>query len=400
MILSIKLLGIFAIIIIMLYKKVKLGYVMLIAAFVTAIIFDVGISSIINVLTRTFLDRDTNEIIVLLVLIMSLEKVMSNRQLMSKMIISLKNAVGDYRITSLILPAIIGVLPSVGGAIFSAPMVDEVCSEGIVENENKSFINYWYRHVWEYVSPICAGLVFASAVLHIKVEKLISLFYPYTILSIIVGIPLAFYHFPKGNSSRSKDVLKNLIGFMFNSYPIIFILMLFFIFKVDIVITILMVLISLLIIEKVSISEFWDIVRKDGNLSTIGAVIGVILLKNMLVESKVIEQMTLLFNSIGIGNLYIAVFLPLIIGIITGMMSATIGMTFPIVMNLGGSIDFNLITIAYVSSVAGTMISPMHICLVLTTEYFRASLNKVMLRVATGQIFIIICSIIVFLIFT
>ncbi|HOE56339.1 MAG TPA: DUF401 family protein, partial [Bacillota bacterium] len=168
----------------------------------------------------------------------------------------------------------------------------------------------------------------------------------------------------------------------------------------DIVITILIVLISLLIVEKVSISEFWDIVRKDSNLSTIGAVIGVILLKNMLVESKVIEQMTLLFNSIGIGNLYIAVFLPLIIGIITGMMSATIGMTFPIVMNLGGSIDFNLTTIAYVSSVAGTMISPMHICLVLTTEYFRASINKVMLRVATGQIFIIICSIIVFLIFT
>lgn len=400
MILLIKVLGIFAVIIIMLYKKVKLGYVMLIAAIEAAFIFDIEISGIINVLTRTFLDRDTNEIIILLVLIMSLEKVMSNRKLMSKMIISLKNVIGDYRITSLVLPAIIGILPSAGGAIFSAPMVDEVCSESAVENENKSFINYWYRHVWEYVSPICAGLVFSSAVLHIKVEKLISLFYPYTILSIIVGIPLAFYHFPKGNGSRSKDVLKNLIGFMFNSYPIILILMLFFIFRIDIAITILIVLILLLIIEKVSFSEFWDIVREDSNLSTIGAVIGVILLKNMLVESKIIEQMPLLFNLMGIEDLYIAVFLPLIIGVITGMMSATVGMTFPIVMNLGGNIDFNLITIAYVSSVAGTMISPMHICLALTTEYFRASLNKVILRVATGQIFIIICSIIAFLIFT
>ena len=399
MILLIKLIGIIALIIFLLQKKVKLSYVMLIAAFVVAVIFDIGVSGTIDVTIDTIFDKDTINIVVLLALIIALEKVMSHKQLMSRMVTSLKNIVGDYKITSLILPAIIGILPSAGGAIFSAPMIAEVCSGVIVENENKSFINYWYRHVWEYVFPIYTGIILASAVLNVEIEELISLFYPYTILNIIIGIPIAFYYFPKNIADRPKEIRKNLKIFILNSYPIILILILFFIFKINIVITTLITLISLIIAEKVNASEFWSIYKGDNSFITIVTVISIIYFKNMLIESKTIEEMLLVFNSVGISNVYIALLLPLIIGIMTGMTSAVVGITFPVVMNLGGSIDFNLITLAYVSGSVGVMMSPMHLCFTLTTEFFKADFNKVWIRVATGQIFILLCGLAAYLYF-
>lgn len=399
MIILFKLIGIFALIIFLLQKKVKLGYVMLITALVIAVIFDTGINGAIKVTIDTLTDKDTIKIVVLLVLIIALEKVMSHRQLMSRMVTSLKNIVGDYKTTSLILPAIIGILPSAGGAIFSAPMIDKVCSGTIVENENKSFINYWYRHVWEYVFPIYTGIILASAVLNTEIGELIGLFYPYTILNIVIGIPIAFYFFPKSVTGKPKEIRKNFKIFLLNSYPIILILILFFVFKINIVITILLTLVLLIIVEKVNISEFWSIYKKDNSFNTIITVISIIYFKNMLIESKTIEEMLHVFNSAGISNVYIALFLPLIIGIMTGMTSAVVGITFPVVMNLGGGIDFNLITLAYVSGSAGVMMSPMHLCFTLTTEFFKADFNKVWIRVAIGQIFILLCGLAAYLYF-
>ncbi|MBA1336627.1 MAG: hypothetical protein HPY66_3062 [Firmicutes bacterium] len=395
----VKLIGIFALMVVMLQKKVKLGYVMLIAALVISIIFNIGIKNTIKVAFYTIIDKDTIKLIILLVLIMNLEKVMSNRRLMSKMVISLKNVVGDYKIASLILPAIIGFLPSAGGAVFSAPMIEEVCSGIIVENDNKSFINFWYRHVWEYVFPVYSALILASAILDVTIEKLVSFFYPYTILNIIIGIPIAYHYFPKGVKDRPRDICKNLVKFISNSYPITLILVLFFILKIDIVITVLIALFSLLAVEKIDILEFWDIIKKDNSLTIIVTVIGIIYFKNMFVESAVIEKMPFIFYSMGIDDVYVALFLPLVIGILTGMMSAVVGITFPIVMNLSGNLDFNLITLAYVSGAAGMMMSPMHLCFTLTIEYFKADFNKVLIRVAIGQTFIIACAVFDYLIF-
>lgn len=399
MVLLLKLLLIFIMIIILLNKKIKLSYTMLIASLTVAIAYKVMINSVLDVIYRTLTDKEAIKIILLLVLIMYLEKVMSSKKLMSNMVVSLKNVIGDNRITSLILPAVIGILPSTGGAIFSAPMLDEVYRGINVENEIKSFVNYWYRHIWEFVFPINSGLLIASAVLNIKIVSLIKLLYPYTFLNILVGLPIAFYYFPKDIKFKPVDIHKNLLCFLLNSYPITIILSLFFIFKIDIIITIIIVLFLVLLNEKVSIMEFWHIITKDKSISFITTVISILIFKNLLIESKIIEYLPSLFCLMGIKDVYIAFLLPLLIGIFTGMMSAAVGITLPIVMNLGNGMDLNLITVAFVSCYVGTMMSPMHLCFTLSTEFFNADFNKVWIRIASGQMFIALCSLFYFLVF-
>lgn len=53
------------------------------------------------------------------------------------------------RLRLIFFPALIGLLPMPGGAIFSAPMVKAVSVNMKLGNEDKVVINYWFRHVWE-----------------------------------------------------------------------------------------------------------------------------------------------------------------------------------------------------------------------------------------------------------
>ena len=51
------------------------------------------------------------------------------------------------------------------------------------------------------------------------------------------------------------------------------------------------------------------------------------------------------------------------------------GVTFPIIMAMyGNAPDLGAITFAFASGFAGVMLSPTHLCLVLTVQYFKADL--------------------------
>ena len=71
--------------------------------------------------------------------------------------------------------------------------------------------------------------------------------------------------------------------------------------------------------------------------------------------------------------------MPFVIGLLTGVTSAYIGVGFPIVIPLLGSQALSQnagMLLAFGGGFMGVMASPVHLCLVLTKDYFRASLGK------------------------
>ena len=59
------------------------------------------------------------------------------------------------------LPALVGLLPMPGGALFSAPMVQAAAGRSETPPGRLSAINYWFRHIWEYWWPLYPGVVMA-----------------------------------------------------------------------------------------------------------------------------------------------------------------------------------------------------------------------------------------------
>ena len=71
--------------------------------------------------------------------------------------------------------------------------------------------------------------------------------------------------------------------------------------------------------------------------------------------------------------------LPFILGIITGYANALIGLGFPVLLPFFQvhPSGFHFMMLAYVSGFAAVFLSPMHVCLVMTQEFFRADMKKV-----------------------
>ena len=76
-----------------------------------------------------------------------------------------------------------------------------------------------------------------------------------------------------------------------------------------------------------------------------------------------------------------AAFLPFLVGLVAGINVAFVGATFPLLLGVLDSLGMQDQTIRYIvlatfSGFTGVMISPIHICFILTCEYFQCDLAR------------------------
>ena len=90
---------------------------------------------------------------------------------MTEILEGFRHVFKDMRVVITMLPAMIGLVPIVGGALVSAPMVVEGSDELGLSPERRTFVNYWFRHLWEYVVPTYPGLILAATMLGMPVRR-------------------------------------------------------------------------------------------------------------------------------------------------------------------------------------------------------------------------------------
>lgn len=106
------------------------------------------------------------------------------------------------------------------------------------------------------------------------------------------------------------------------------------------------------------------------------AVMGILIFRGYVQESGAIETITLHFQQMGVPVLLLAVIFPFLIGMLTGSPMAAVGITIPIFVSLipAGMDPIKIFSLIYISSLAGYVMSPLHMCLMLTREVCRANL--------------------------
>lgn len=149
----------FALIVLLLRLRWNFGLIMIIAALFLGSLYRIGFIQQLKVFMKSSIDPVTLNLVFGLVLIMALENIIRKRGVLKRMMEAVVNVARDRRIAMAILPGVIGLLPSAGGAAFSAPMVQEAAADVDIRPEHKAFINYWFRHIWEYISPLYPGVV-------------------------------------------------------------------------------------------------------------------------------------------------------------------------------------------------------------------------------------------------
>ncbi len=323
-----------------------------------------------------FLDRGSMGLVLSIVLILVLSEALKAGGQLDRLVAESRKIFHDIRLTVFVLPALVGFLPMPGGAHFSAPMVDSVFRDLPLSQEKKSFANYWFRHVWEYIMPIYPGIVAAAALTGLEFASLVKANIFLTLTAILAGLAITFNRKMPVRKTAYRGSFKSVFIFLRELSPVLAVVSLAAFLKLDLNLALLIGVALALILGGKGISHTPGIFKNGIKIDVIIMLLGILLFRNVVSDSGVVNSIALFMETNDIGVLPVIFGLSFLSGFVTGITIAFVGITFPIILTMIEPDPWNMMFI-FASGFAGVLLSPVHLCLVLSNRYFNAVFVRV-----------------------
>lgn len=334
-------------------------------------------------------------LVLIIALILVLSELLKKSGQLERIVSTFQAISPGTRFTLAAMPALIGLLPMPGGALFSAPMVDTALGDNRVKPEVKVAINYWFRHLWEYWWPLYPGIILAISLFGLPAWQMMVAQAPLTLGAILGGILFVLVLLPPFDDQATHFTWSKSKPFFIEALPIAVVVVVLFglqglVSAIDYLsgttipwsqyLSFVIGLGASLLVVVSRNHMSWPAVRDSflnrGILPMVMVVLGIMVFKGMLIDSKTIEQVRWELAAYDIPPVAIIALLPLIAGLVTGIAVGFVGTSFPLVVTLlpAGHSPFPYAVLAYGFGYMGMMLSPVHLCLIVTKEYFAADL--------------------------
>ncbi|MCW4052295.1 MAG: DUF401 family protein [Candidatus Bathyarchaeota archaeon] len=366
----------FALLGVMLYKRVTIGLALVSSAIALSLL-SIGPIGLYFV----FIDTASNPLTISLVFVTIGIMMLSLLYRETKTLDTLSKSFGGlFRNPKLIvsaLPAIIGLLPVPGGALMSAPLVETEAGKLGLDNTKKTYVNVWFRHVIFPIYPMSQVLILAAALTGASLTSMILSQIPVVAAMIVIGYftVLRKAHVIENDAPNSK-FQENVKQFLSSFSPILAMIFAVAIFGIDVSIAAFVGIILLLIITKPSQQT---LVRTATNISTYKialAAFGAMLLRTATIESGVSEAIGQAIAASSVNEVLLLVTLPAALAFFVGSPSGGIALSVPII---GGIVQFtpSSASLLFIAAYFGYLGAPTHLCLALTIDYFESAIYKV-----------------------
>jgi len=290
-------------------------------------------------------------------------------EMIQKMRISRKSSL-------MMIPALFGLLPVPGGALMSAPIVQQIDTE---EDPNKKVaINVWYRHMLIMIYPLSSSLIIASILTNINLYILVLGLLPGLIVMWLIGYITLVKNispFPEQGERDLKRAFHNLLPILIA--PIIdFIGRSFFNIPVP----------ELFLLGGLVLS-IWLALRfgemKFSSVKTISKKMRIWRFPLIIFSMFMFLEVFILSGAPEeIASVNLSVFLLILIGFFlgfaTGRIQLPISILIPIYIAQFVGITMPLLDFIfiYTASFLGYLLTPIHPCVAYSTEYFETNFIK------------------------
>lgn len=389
----------FIVIIYLIRKKFNFGLSLIIGSLIVGVFSLQQIHTIDivkGIIEATFYLFETNqiytytiELALLMTMIYILARLMQETEAINKIIESLRPIFSRGGILG-IIPAVYGLMPVPGGALFSAPMVDEEGEKYKLNNNQKNYLNVWFRHIWFPIYPISLAMILLCSIefSDIEIYSLILINIPAFITSILIGRLylkkfLRKYQYEKEIKNKNQD----LKGLKFLFPPIIPLLTYAVLWTFGIsqirafLIGIILSLISIYFLVNISFKQFLSLIKKSLTFKLALAIFGIMIFRQMITVSQADLLIADLIKSLNIPVIFMVITIPLILGILTGYNLGAIALSYPIVspffpQPIDDITIIGLTSLIFISSLIGYLVSPIHLCNVLSSDYLKTDTTR------------------------
>ncbi len=414
----IKILVIFALVVLATAKHVHLGLAAAVGGVFIALWQGLSPAAITATTVKELLNPDLILLVVLLTGIMMFSSAMKKSGAMDKFSATIAEAAPSRRVALAAAPLLIGTLPMPGGAIISAPLVGAMNGDDARSPETLAAVNYWFRHVLELIWPLFPAFILTTGLTKIPVPTLIglNLYAPITVY--ILGM---IFILPKSKELSApiehRHEKPNFSKIVRGIAPLGIVLMSYVVLDVfwelaspslgmnsdarSLVGRYVPVLLGLTIgsLYLIKIAGGPKIFKKCVTASTlelIGVIIGIRVFSALMGAADLAHAASAELAGAGIPAIIVIALLPFISGIVTGVGLGYVGLSIPIVIGIISSSGTPFkagIVIASAFGYAGMMLSPLHVCMVVTVQHFKSSLPLTIRKFAVPlAIYLVIAS--------
>ncbi len=383
-------LGILIVFLVVLIRlKLNLALALIITSVCAGILFRVKLLVLIKTFPLTLIQATTLEFLFIIYLVLLLGSLMELSGNLRKIINSMEGLFGDYRIGVAIMPALIGLLPMPAGAMLSAPIVKQAGIKANLSPDKMTYINFWFRHLWEYFWPLYPAILISAGIFNVSVREIMIAQFPLSLFAITVGLFFIF-RLPRISNDPSTTNINHLWQILYNLWPIILVILLVLILKFRMSLAMTIGGFAALLFSGMNIKQIPLVFKKAFSISTLGVIYSVFLFKNIVEISGSLKMMPGISSGPFILKMLIIFFAPFIVGFLTGVNSAFAGIGFPVIAPLivHSGANLSYIMFAYASGFAGVLLSPVHLCLCLTKEYYGAEYPKIYRYLLPSVIFV------------
>lgn len=358
--------------------RVMIGLAILAAGAVMWLCCDRTAATLWNAAIETVTLPRTYDLVFALYFVMCLEVQLRKSGTLKKMVDALNRLFASARVTLAVMPAFLGLLPSLGGARFSAPIVEAASRNLPISAERKAAVNYYFRHMFETSSPTVPGMLLACAIAGIQLSDLVLHLFWFAILTFVVGwlVLLA----PLRNADRKVEAADagvsrrtDLGNVILAVFPVVLNILLMLVFKLPAGIAMGLAVLALIPIFAVLKRPvpIRDIFLEAFDRKLLVNVLMILYFISILSGTGVLDQTLAALQALPLPTPVIFAMLSVLMGLLTGMSQGYIAMAMPICAAIApGSLTYA--GMAMVFGCVGQMLTPVHLCFTISVDYFKA----------------------------
>ncbi len=364
-------------------------------------------SAALDIIVHRIWSLDSLFLTMVIVGVIWLSSLLAEARIMKDLVSSLEKRLSKRWLVAA-LPAVVGLLPMPAGALFSAPLLDDGDPNKEMDPLLKTRINYWFRHIWEYWWPLYPGVLLAVDITGVPIWEFVLVMFPMFFASTGAGYLFLLSQLSKGNSQNPAGSQKAFLPLIVPTLTVIVVYsgILVFVPSLSEINKYLPMAIGVLTgigILQLQRPLSWTTWKKVlGSKRTVSLAVIVLLARvyGAFIEARLpggnflMDQIRSELNAFGIPLLLLIFLIPFISGVTTGITVGYVGASYPVIFRLlgvdpGPGVLFSTIVLTHTSGYLGMIFSPIHVCLIVTNEYFKTGLWETLKGLVKPGLFVL-----------
>lgn len=374
-----KLLLIFLIVMLLVFRKQPIYVAVSVGAAATWLLYGISVADGLAAILRACTSWSTLQLILVMYIITFLQKMMGERKAIDRAQKGLSSLFNNRWVNCAAAPIFIGMLPTPNAAFIAGDIV-KASAGGYMTKDEMAVTTTYFRHVSESFMPTYSSIILAIGLAGITAGEFVVGMLP--VVACVIAAGCFFFlrgKVPMTAGVASRDKKRDLGEIFLGLWPILTIILMVVALKMQIYTSAALILILYALINRFSLSELLPYFRSSLQFKLYLNTFAVMILKEFLTVSGAINALPDFFAGLPIPS-FVVFLLIFFFGSIVSGSTTIIGLCLPVAMATVPGAGLPLVCLLMGVTYAAMQISPTHICLTLTAEYFGISLGTLIRR--------------------